>query len=89
MISNPLATSASSKCLNVFNYTNNTANSFANDCARICANASRSSGVLKSSNYSARSKAAKLSNRYYHVHNDKTNIPLIHQKTTRGWLTHK
>ena len=82
MMSNPLADTRSEKCLNVFNYTNNTANSFANDCARICAHKARSSGVLHSSNYSARSKSSKLSNRYYHVHNDESSIPFIHPKTT-------
>ena len=88
MMSNPLADKTSEKCVNVYNYTNNTANSFANECARICAQKARSSGVLNSSNYSARSKTAKLTNRYYHVHNDKNSIPSIHPKTTQGWLSY-
>ena len=88
MMSNPLSDNASSRCVNVFNYTNTIENSFANDCARICADKSRSSGVLNSSNYLARSKTAKLSNRYYHVHNDNNTIPSINPKSTQGWLSY-
>ena len=86
MISDPLRTTERSNIINVFNYTNTDVNSFAEDCARICASENRHNGVLTGSNYAARAKSAKLSERFYHVHNDNHNIPNIQPQTTNGWI---
>ena len=89
MMSDPLGNLDRSKVMNVFNYTDNSVNSFADECARICAMENRRCGVLTGSNYNARSKTAKLTERFYHVHNDKKYISFINPKATHGWLTYE